>query len=1162
METTTFDIAEFKQGKNYCIEASAGTGKTYTIKKIVAQLVKWGVPVDKILLVTYTEKAAGELRDRIQAELKELLDPSKENPSEEERRLVKKALSELDNATIGTIHSFCQKTLHDFAYEADVPFALSMASDDLLTDLIDKQIRDEWAEEIVQYNLDEKNIRDRMKNAVEKFRDGMEVDIEKNDDCKTDFNERKQKLQLLGNFADETYKAFDSKVTKDVNKAKTYSVRDLVTNIQNGSFSKKKNGSVLVSVENPELQPILEYFINEGKADKEQLKEQLLCQFILAHLEKVREGFKIQKEKNKQQSFDDMIRQVRSAVVSSDGSETPLCQKLRETYLYAIVDEFQDTNQAQWDIFQTAFLDSPHNHIIVVGDPKQSIYSFQGADLGVYLTAIQAISKKGEKNRLGTNHRSTDKMVEACNKIFSGDYFKNFEESRASGKIQPPTLNGQDLKSPVLLAQTDGKSDDAESFARYAVEKIVEFIQKDASGRTALQVFDKDSETRRDLKLSDIAALARTRTEMDAIESAMREAGIPFVRYKDSNLFKGREARQWMALLKALDAPDFSGKNRNLLRAALVSDFFRVDMGDVEDGTFENPNNPEFQKFAKWRSILKKGRYAELMESIYAETRIDKYLCDSSRLQAFAKIKQIGNYIFDYLYNNGNSLEEVVKHLEGLSLDAEDADDEDGNLVSKGSDFDAVQVMTIHASKGLQFPVVISVAGFKQPKPNEAPPYIYREEDQTKVFGLTKDAKGRHKEEILEEWRRLFYVNFTRAESVLLMPYYTKTWEKENGPFAFLKKALEPGNDDFRKYVQTEDLSAEPWMSKFAAWNDEIQELRQTVNRYLSAGAPEDGEKTSAHIVKLNREIDKKSIFQHSYSSLSGKLDRNDYSAEGTARDAEDAAEAVETIPGKGIDVRPKRIPLKESSTVSENVFGKVKNFPKGSLLGNTLHQVFENMDFEKIGGLPSSEKAVQDAEFQKLIGEQFSSQAFDAAAHPDWISQTAHFAWNTMNARMPEIHGQQATGETFSLKELSAENRLPEMEFHLNAEDGKPLHHYCKGFMDLLFRRGDYYSILDWKSDVLESYSADDAKEKVDSEYAVQRVLYSYCLVRWLQSFMKLPEEEIFQKHFGGVYYVFVRGCRAGESSGLYAQTWETFAELKNAFEQVKGLMHKERGE
>ena len=152
--------------------------------------------------------------------------------------------------------------------------------------------------------------------------------------------------------------------------------------------------------------------------------------------------------------------------------------------------------------------------------------------------------------------------------------------------------------------------------------------------------------------------------------------------------------------------------------------------------------------------------------------------------------------------------------------------------------------------------------------------------------------------------------------------------------------------------------------------------------------------------------------------------------------------------------------------------------------------------------------------------------------------------------------------------------NHKPEVQFGLTAELDKEtnsfLHKFCKGFIDLLFVRTDAdgnkrYSILDWKSDYLEEYSAKAVKEKVDKEYSVQRVLYSYCLIQWLKQFYGpgteenlKDEKDIFDKHFGGIYYAFLRGTDGQTGRGIYAQTWEKFEKLQTAYEEVKNLMNR----
>lgn len=190
----------------------------------------------------------------------------------------------------------------------------------------------------------------------------------------------------------------------------------------------------------------------------------------------------------------------------------------------------------------------------------------------------------------------------------------------------------------------------------------------------------------------------------------------------------------------------------------------------------------------------------------------------------------------------------------------------------------------------------------------------------------------------------------------------------------------------------------------------------------------------------------------------------------------------------------------------------------------------------------------------------------------------TSKRIWHTLNAKLPEIKGNKFSGNSFKLNSLSEDKRKAEMEFNLNADGGGKyknlLRHLCKGFIDLLFVRGEYYSILDWKSDVLKyPEEADEDKNaysdieiitrKVDEEYSIQRVLYSYCLIKWLKQFYsKHSEEEIFEQHFGGIYYVFVRGCHAGSSNGVYAQTWNSFKDLEDSFNKIKNLMGKSSNE
>ena len=247
-------------------------------------------------------------------------------------------------------------------------------------------------------------------------------------------------------------------------------------------------------------------------------------------------------------------------------------------------------------------------------------------------------------------------------------------------------------------------------------------------------------------------------------------------------------------------------------------------------------------------------------------------------------------------------------------------------------------------------------------------------------------------------------------------------------------------------------------------------------------------------------------------------------------------------------------------------------NFPKGTKLGIALHEVFEKADFS----------ASQDDEgLRRLITACFEKQTLSIPEDDpnQWLIYTAALLWNTLNAKLPEITGCTQTGRYFKLSELAAEDRISEAEFNMNADiiagsdsaDANitgALKNYCNGFIDLVFKRNvggrDLYSILDWKSDTFEAGEYSDGtllKTHTDDRYSIQRVLYSYSLIKWLASFYRdETEAQIFENHFGGIYYAYVRGCHAYTCSGIYARTWNSWQELENAFKKIMGAEHESR--
>ena len=1280
--------ANFNPSQSMFIEASAGTGKTYTIQQIVARLIHDGTKLNQILLVTYTEKAAGELKDRIRKKIQEVIENKHlvkdigEELREDKLALFENALRELDGAQIFTIHSFCQKTLKTYAYDAGRPFDMQLVDDALVKNIIQRKIRDEWPNnpefKSLFIHTDDESIGDAndientdteddedesvdqtsdLKNALEKIEDILVHAIPKyyldnhgneNENIvglaelkkpekpvKPDFyDEYKnikdfQSLFLISNFSGIYDTLLKHKEYKTNKGSKGYrSINDLCNELENwkggklynkGDYppSKRTWTSELLEALNAleELSKKLEKvksFKNGICNYQKSIKSYHLNTFIYHVLPDLYKEWRQEKLNHKCESYQDMITAVHQAVVLD--ADSKLRDELRKAYTYAIIDEFQDTNRLQWDIFRTLFFNIPKHAIYVVGDPKQSIYAFQGADLTVYQEAIQTI---GNGKRLNTNYRSTTEIIEACNHLFDaadGSQFFNdknlvFSISESPQNKASTHFDGAPT-APVWLSAADVSDND---FAKLAAQTIVECCKKEENNpHTRLQIFDKDKpNTLRDVSFKDFAILARTRSEFPPIEAELQKLGIPFARYKDDNLFNSRECMQWIALFKAIDADDFTAYNRRILNEALLTDFFApvlisqsIECGKQNSLTstvchklhtvnlnkYDDPLCPERKQLTKYHALARKFRWAEMLECIYHESKIETQTAhDLSKLQALAKFQQIGNYSIEYLYAHRCTLQELVKHLDNLQKKADETSDNEGSLIARGTDFDAVQLMTIHASKGLEFPIVIGVAGFKGYNNNINGPFTYHEgegETLRKKLGFDKFAKDKQKEEDIKEWKRLFYVAYTRASALLILPRYIKVCNE------FLKNSINAfaDNADNAKYIR----SITPI--------DDDSDLKQTVTDALNATANhipsvDDSTTQKDAIQTLQNSLGRKSLIQHSYSTLANKVqlkkveiatETHNYTAPDSenldvindpeirdangksnyfASDGEEADDKPQYKLEPNVDLNPRPIAHdadynKDCPAISDT------NYPRGKQLGNAIHEVFEKIDFNKAQA--KLEDFQKDPEVTALIEQTYAKYGLSLSKHLEWHTITTEFVWRTLNAKLPVIEGAEDTQDAFALKDLPENDHCAEVEFFLAGDLIRENHtpksgeYFSKGFIDLLFVREvngtKRYCILDWKSDRMESddYSNPSVlKDKVDKEYAVQRVLYSYCLIKWLKQFYaELSEDQIFDQHFGGIYYAFVRGTADGTANGIYAQTWESFQVLQNNYNEIHRLM------
>ena len=1158
--TPIFDIASFAYKKNYAIEASAGTGKTYSITQIVKRLLlDFHVGLDKILIVTYTEKAAGELKNRIR---EILTTPDKDLGGKIIAEILPSNVNcDVDNASIGTIHSFCKNTIKEFALSSNQPINLDLTSQTILSDFAKNYIR--TGDILIDISkalafdmlIDEEKLVDAFVEVTNKNYLNYEY---KEDPQIISYNRTYQDdefdgitfqlylsddpISLLQQKDPESYNAYvtlrDSSNENGPKLATLFKDFHAFITDERGIQALKDGDNNYNAIEKKAVKRLFELkkpFIKGGFKLEQYLVDKYNADFYKA--------FQLYKENNRLQSFNDMIRVVREEILKKDSL---LLECLRKKFEYGIIDEFQDTNQIQFDIFKNIFMCDGHN-IIVVGDPKQSIYAYQGADVQVYQNAVDVISANGEKCRLAKNYRSSPGVVEFGNKLFTYYPFDTqFEpslycklsngEKERRAKYKGNLISGLWLNEELLSP---------EKYAKFAVQQILNCVSTDESGNTNLQLsyIEDDQIKYRNVDFSDFVVLARTRSEMPHIQKALKNAGIPYLRYKDTSLFLDVECQDWIALLEAINVDDFTGfNNRGYFRKALFTRFFNYPLEQINNEIYESDEAPEIALFTKWRVLASKHLWLDLFDEIIIDTKLDSTLKGYDNLQSLAVFKQIATYCVNYLSNN-NDLDDLIKHLKSLSkYGDEEPTDESAALVGKATEFKCVRMMTMHASKGLQFPVVISVGGWKGPMPS-SPAYTChcKCDDGTLKHIITLEKLKEVNAEELSEFYRLFYVAYTRPEYLLIAPRYDKkvtSIGKINSQMEIFKEAC--ANEKINVDGQSVPLyEVKPLEST------SFKDLKEKTEKILSKNKPQD--QTAERIAQeqalkdLVKDKDDKHGYKHSYSSLAHPEKETD----------EETIDDILEVNKDG-EVGEQEHLFDQSGVQVDAFYDDSLNpneippgYPKGAEMGNAIHEVFERLNFIDF-----------ETNLDDVILERFDANGFNLRNHAEWMEYTKNIVKTVLNSKLPKVKGGKKLDEDLRLNKLENKDKKPEIEFNFNYPN-EMIKNYLNGFIDLLFKQGDVYSILDWKSDTLSStflsYSKPESlKGQVDERYSIQRVLYSYCLIKWLKQYYKESEEELFNNHFGGIYYVFVRGCNENTSNGIYVHTWNSWSDLEKEFNEI----------
>lgn len=1181
------DPGDIDLSKHGVIEASAGTGKTYTIENLVVRLIlEKNLTIDQILLVTFTEKAAGEMGVRIRGNILKALDERKDDP--DASLLLQSALDRFDEASIQTIHGFCHRMLNLYALENGLPFSTEVVDD---KDFYDEQFRtllrktwparfgesyesllrksgftglkadrENW-ENVIRKVAGKWNasLGDRLEpeppedlaGFIDGFNDALAKALEAIGEVIGEVDpERPEKNEFYQGYAAlninaQTKKSMLEKVVLPVvqlvvkHQTKEADWTDFGEVIEkasdNGKF-KEAGGSFEVLIPDkwnkggnntaqvcPRLPELVEALESLRQLDPEK-------KILAALVRELRSEVDRAKMDRGAIAYSDMILRFHAALHREDEVSRRFLAELRQRYAYALVDEFQDTDASQWGIFRKIFLESDSgNRLYVIGDPKQSIYRFRGADVEAYLAAKKEIlaHPEGAGYSLAVNWRSTADLIETFNQAFSseGGWFRVEsgishdgvqsppEEKRPSNLLSDPT--GTSALTLVKFDVGMGLRRIRFAFYRWIAAEILRIVEN----RESFRIRAKGEE--RTLELNDICVLVRTRNEATAFQEVLGDR-IPNTFYKKEGLYQSREALHLSFLLRALADPSDSR-----LRAALLTDFFRVPPEFLMHVDEVESDAPGRMLFDRWLDLADRREWPALFHSILSDSSAAVMRDESGGIHPTSErawtnyLHLIENLQSEPDLHQWDAVDLVIK-LDRYRQGTEDLPGE-GDLHRLESETPKVQIMTLHMSKGLEFPVVF-VAGGLTEKSNSDPYLCIHDKDAGRiVYDLEKKPANKTiaKTEADDESSRLFYVGLTRAQHKLYLPFLSANGTHSPGPLATnLRESIEKvfGSGD-SPHVSMVDFQ-EP---------GEIQasQLPPTPEERAAIRLPQ------PLLPEERLDFRDRRTRSHSFTSLAH------HAKQGGPR-FEPGEEAV-----RDEDEREAAVALHIPS-------GRAEALPKGERTGTMMHALFETIDWRSIVTAPDLDavhapgSVVLQAAIEAVDQHRVAPLA-KGVSREDLAKEAVRWIWNALRTPLP-------IGEGFRLGDLTTRDRLHEMEFHLPLRDERSGYAHSEGgeglltgFIDLAFRAGGRYYLLDWKTNWLPDYTAGAIEESMkDNDYLLQYRIYRVALERLLG--LSLTDSDSW---FGGVIYLYLRGLDPiRPEMGVYwkpAREIEAIAEIEH---------------
>ncbi len=1044
------------------LEASAGTGKTFTLAGLVTRYVAEGAAaLDQMLLITFSRSATQELRERIRDALQDgvraLEDPGAVGADDNEllhhlvdadpgeladrRRRLRAALAGFDAATIATIHQFCNHVLNSLGVAGDTDAGVELVEslEDLVAEIVD--------------------------------------DL------------------YLRHFGNSTEKP---KITRSDALEMARAIAD-----QPGSQLRPVNA-------HPDTEPAVRLrFARDFVAELERRKR---LRGVLG--------------------YDDLLTRLANAL---DSPESPAAARMHGRWSVVMVDEFQDTDPVQWQVIDRAF--RGRSTLILIGDPKQAIYAFRGGDIVTYL---QAARTAGDRFTLGTNYRSDDVLVDRLQMLMGGAELGDpdivVRDVRASHRGH--RLEGAPHNDPFRLRVVSREQFHLEGTDTLRSEILRPHIFADMAADIRALLAGGARYDGRELEARDIAVITAHSGARECFQ-ALLTAGVPAVFAGDTDVLLSPAADDWLCLLEAIDQPHRPG----MVRAAAATMFFRNTAADLALGGDELTDRVA-DTLRQWADHAREAGVAAVFEAAKLAGMGRDVLSWAGGEREMTDMAHVTELLHETAQREHYSLGALRDWLRTQRDEGARAKERSRRLDSEA---EAVQVMTVWGSKGLQFPIVYLPLAFNRHLRSEDLIRFHDGEQRCLHVGGKQSpelapAQGAGADEARGEELRLCYVALTRAQSQVVA-WWAPSWDEPNGGLSRLLRGRGPGEAVVPTRCEPAKIECAEALPLLQRWETLGALTIEASEVACAAGLPAPEPPAGLGVRHFHRGIDT-SWRRTSYSGLvRAAQDSVGVSSEPEVVELDDeVADIALVTPAAGADLP-----------------SPMADLPTGAKFGSLVHAVLETAD-------PMAPDLT--AELRAQIDE-----------HSVWWPVDVPGA--DLAAALIPLHdtplGPLADGRT--LRQIGLRDRLCELDFefplaggdlrtevpdvrladvgrllaaHLPGDDPmaeyvdrltdatlgrQPLRGYLSGSLDVVLRiptgpSEHRYLVADYKTNWLgepgRPLTAADytparmAEAMLHSDYPLQALLYSVVLHRFLR--WRLPGYDP-ERHLGGVLYLFVRG-------------------------------------